>query len=107
VRRLTDIAAAIVLSLVLASPAFAAGGHGGGFLSPYARAHGHTLVELATAWAIWGFSTPADDNPLVARRCEQRPLDARIWFLPVSFGGEEEANCTVPEGACLVFTAGG
>jgi hypothetical protein len=105
-RRLTAIGLALMLSIIIAGPAAAAGGGHGKFLSPHARVHGHTLADLAAAWAIWGLGTSADDNPLLAGRCEQSPIDPRIWFLPVSFEGEVHVDCTVPKGAFLVYTAG-
>jgi hypothetical protein len=46
-------------------------------------------------------------NPLLANRCEQSPLDPRIWFLSVSLGGDYEVSCEVPSGAFLVLTPGG
>ena len=106
-RRLTVIVIASVLALVLAGPASAANGAGRGFLPPNANAHGHSLAELIGAWDQWGFGSPAADNPLLANRCERSPLDARIWFLPVSLGGDYGVECQVPDGAFLVVTPGG
>lgn len=70
-----------------------------------ARPHGQSLTELATAWNYWAWST-AEDNPLLAVRCEQSPTDPRIWFLPVSLGGEMENVCSVPAGSFLVMSPG-
>ncbi len=78
-----------------------------GFLPPSARPHGYSLVDLATAYNQWLYGTPAESNPVLAGRCEPSPLDPKIWFLPVSLGGESEATCEVPQGAFLVLTPGG
>ena len=72
-----------------------------------ARPLGYSLVEIGTAFNHWAFATPEDTNPLLAVRCEPSPLDPKIWFLPVSLGGEWEATCEVPRGTFLVLTAGG
>jgi hypothetical protein len=77
-----------------------------GILPPSAQALGYSMPELAAAWDAWAFGT-SEDNPLLAVRCEQSPLDPRIWFLPVSLGGEWENTCNVPKGAFLLLTAGG
>ncbi len=77
-----------------------------GFLPPSARVKGHSLVDLATAYTLWGFGTSAEVNPLVAARCERSPVDPSIWFLPVSIGGDGQATCHVPPGAFLVVTPG-
>ena len=77
-----------------------------GLLAANARPFGHPMVELASSWNVWGFGR-ADDNPLLAVRCERSPIDQRIWFLPVSLGGEYENTCDVPQGAVLVLFAGG
>lgn len=77
-----------------------------GILPPTARPLGHSLLELATAWNVWAFSS-AVDNPLLAVRCEQSSIDPRIWFLPVSLGGEWENTCDVPQGAFLLLNPGG
>jgi hypothetical protein len=77
-----------------------------GFLPPNARVHGHSLVDVASAYTLWGFGTSAEVNPLVAGRCERSPIDPNVWFLPVSFGGESQATCQVPPGSFLVATPG-
>ena len=77
------------------------------FLPASARVHGYSLTELATAWATWGFGSAPSENPLVAIRCEQSSIDPRIWFLPVTLGGEWENTCEVPPGTLLVLTPGG
>jgi hypothetical protein len=77
-----------------------------GFLPANAKPLGYSLTELATAWNVWAFGT-SDNNPLLAVRCEQSPLDPRIWFMPVSLGGEFEATCDVPKGAFLLMNPGG
>jgi hypothetical protein len=77
-----------------------------GFLPANARVHGHSLVDIGSAYALWGFGTSAEVNPLVAGRCERSPIDPNVWFLPVSFGGESQATCQVPPGSFLVATPG-
>ncbi len=106
-RRLSAAVLACILLAAIAGPAAAAKPAGGGFLPANARPLGHSLVDIGTAWNHWAFATPADTNPLLAVRCEQSPIDASIWFLPVSLGGEFETACVVPRGAFLVLTAGG
>jgi hypothetical protein len=98
--------AASLLVLIGASTASAAA-PARGFLPASARPHGHSLRDLATAWTIWGFGT-SDGNPLVdPPRCEQSPMDGRIWFLPVYLGGDTEVICDVPQGAFLLMFGGG
>ena len=109
-RRTTAIITATFLALAIAGPVSAhGGGHGAGkgFLPPKAKVHGYTLTQLATAWNDWAFRTPPADNPLVAARCEQSSFDKKIWFLPVSLGGDYPADCEVPDGAFLVATPAG
>ncbi len=77
-----------------------------GFLAPDAKARGYSLTDLATAYMAWASGTPAPVNPLLAVRCEQSPIDPRIWFLPVSLGGEQKNICYVPHGSFLVLTPG-
>lgn len=97
---------ATVLVLAAAPIAQAAKPATRGFLPLSAHPHGYSLTELATAWNVWAFGT-AEDNPLLAVRCEQSPIDPRIWFLPVSLGGEWENTCDVPQGAFLLMNPGG
>ncbi len=108
---LTAIVVAIFLALAIAGPSRPTAdediGAGRGFVPPNARVHGYTLKQLSTAWNRWAFGTPAADNPLVAGRCEQSPIDKKIWFLPVSLGGDYEVDCQVPTGAFLVVTPAG
>jgi hypothetical protein len=79
-----------------------------GFLPPNAKPHGYSLTELATAYAAWGFGTSEAENPLIALRCEQSPINRKIWFLPVSLvDGESEATCHIPQGSFLVVFPGG
>jgi hypothetical protein len=66
-----------------------------------------TLAGIAGAWDLWAFGAPPDSNPLLANRCEASPSDPRIWFLPVSLGGDYEIECDIPVGAFLVLTPGG
>lgn len=77
-----------------------------GFLPANARAHGHSLVDLASAYTSWAFGTSAEVNPIIAGRCERSPINPNTWFLPVSLGGESAATCQVPPGTFLVVTPG-
>ncbi len=110
-RRATAVILAIFLALAIAGPVSAHGGRGhgagSGFVPPNAKVHGYTLKQLSTAWNKWAFSTPEAGNPLVAGRCEQSPIHRRIWFFPVSLGGDYEVDCKVPAGAYLVVTPAG
>ena len=65
---------------------------------PQTRGLGYALTDLATAYVAWAFGTPPDVNPLLGVRCEQSPLDPRIWFLPASVGGELTNTCYVRQG---------
>ena len=96
----------MALLALVAGPATAAGPATRGFLSANSRVDGYTLADLATSWNSWAYSTPADVNPLLAVRCEASPIDSKIWFLPVSLGGEYTSTCAVPAGASLVLTPG-
>ena len=109
-RRASAIIPAILLAMALAGPAAAdGGGHGAGkgFVPPNAQIHGSSLEQLAIAWNRYAFSTAAPENPLITPRCEQSPTDERIWFVPVSIGGDYEVDCEVPTGAFLVATPAG
>lgn len=99
--------AAVLLCLLVAQGASASKPATRGLLPPSARPLGYSLTQLATAWNVWAFGTAADVNPLLAVRCEPSPLDPRIWFLPVSLGGEYQDTCNVPQGAFLLFNPGG
>jgi hypothetical protein len=101
------VATAGLLIITLPAAAGAAGSRAPGFLPPTAHPLGHSMAELAGAWNVWGFGSAADVNPLLAVRCEQSSLDPRIWFLPVSLGGEYENTCNVPRGSFLVLNVGG
>lgn len=78
-----------------------------GIMPANANVHGYSMVDIANAWSLWAWGTAADENPLLAVRCEPSPIDPRIWFLPVSLGGEWEATCDVPPGTFLVLLPGG
>jgi len=97
---------ATVMLALLAGPVSARSATPRGFLQPDARLDGSTLTDLATAYTVWAFGTAADVNPLLAGRCEKSTFDPKIWFLPVSLGGEYSATCSVPVGAALVVTPG-
>jgi hypothetical protein len=106
-RRLRTAILASTLAILLVAPVVSAAGPATrGFLPPSAHPRGHSLTELAQAWNVWAFGT-AEDNPLLAVRCEQSPIDPKIWFLPVSLGGEWENTCDVPQGAFLLMNPGG
>jgi hypothetical protein len=106
-RRFGALVLAAALTLVLTTPILAAKPAIRGFLPSDARPHGYSLLDIGTAFNQWSFGTAEDVNPLLAVRCEPSPLDPRIWFLPVSLGGEWEATCDVPAGTFLVLTPGG
>lgn len=110
-RRLTAIATAIFIATAIAGPVSAHGDarHSAsrGFLPARAELHGHTLRQIATAWTIWAFGPPAPVNPLLANRCEQSSIDPKVWFLPVSLGGDYAVDCAVPYGSSLLVTPGG
>ena len=98
---------ALLLALSIAPAASAGKPATRGFLPPSANPLGYSITELAAAWNVWAFGTAADVNPLLAVRCEQSSLDPRIWFMPVSLGGEWENTCDVPQGSFLVLNPGG
>jgi hypothetical protein len=104
--RMAVLGAALLVALSVA-PASAAGPRAAGFLPVNAHPLGYSMADLATAWNQWGFGSAADVNPLLAVRCEQSSLDPRIWFLPVSLGGEYQNTCDVPAGSFLILNAGG
>ena len=101
------ILASAVLAILAASNASAARPALQGIVPPTAHPRGHDMAALAGAWDVWAFGASADDSPLLNVRCEQSPIDPKIWFLPVSLGGEFENVCDVPQGAWLLLTAGG
>jgi hypothetical protein len=80
--------------------------HADSVLPSQARILGYPLQQLATAYTAWAFGTPADVNPILSPRCERSQLDSRIWFLPVSVGGDYSVTCYVPEGSFIVLTPG-
>src|SRR6185503_13263677 len=107
-RRASAIIPAILLAMALAGPAAAdGGGHGAGkgFVPPNARIHGSSLEQLAIAWNIYAFATPAPENPLITPHCEQSPTEDRIWFAPVSSVVVDGVDCEVQTAACLGSTA--
>lgn len=77
-----------------------------GFLPPGSGAHGHSLVAIATEWSLWAFGTGVG-GPILDGRCEQSTIDSKIWFLPVSVGGDAPIVCDVPQGAFLFMSPGG
>ena len=97
----------LVMTLLLGPvTADARGALTSGFLPTTAKVHGHSLLDLATAYTLWGFGTSAEVNPLIAARCERSPIDPNTWFLPVSVGGDGATTCQVPPGTFLVVTPG-
>ena len=97
---------AILLCFVLPQAASAAKPATRGFLPPGAGARGHSITELAAAWAVWAFGTGVG-GPTLDGRCEQSPIDSKIWFLPVSVGGDAPVVCNVPQGSFLLVSPGG
>jgi hypothetical protein len=106
-RLIRRAAFAALLITVLASTSVSAAAPAKGFLPASAHPLGHSMSDLATAWNRWAFGSAADVNPLLAVRCEQSTIDPRLWFLPVSLGGEFENTCDVPTGSFLMLNAGG
>jgi hypothetical protein len=98
---------AIVILMVAAPATHAARPAIRGFLPANARPHGLSLVDISTAYNQWLYGSPAETSPALAVRCEQSPIDSKIWFLPVSLGGEYQTICKVPPGSFLVLTPGG
>lgn len=106
-RRLAIVLVAGMLLASIAGPVSAAKPPLRGFLPPGAQPHGYSLIELATAWNAWAFSAPPEDSPFLEKRCEQSPIDPRIWLLPKAhpYGGPPAITCEVPQGAFLVLPA--
>ena len=98
---------AIVILMLAASAAQAGAPAIRGFLPANARPHGLSMVDIATAYNQWLYGSPAETSPALAVRCEQSPIDSKIWFLPVSLGGEWQTTCEVPRGSFVVLTPGG
>jgi hypothetical protein len=101
------VLAGTLLAALAVPSANAAGPPASGFLPASAHPLGYSLTDLATAWTIYGWSTSVGNPLLDPPRCEQSPSDARIWFLPVSIGGDIQVTCDVPQGAFLVMFGGG
>jgi hypothetical protein len=101
-----SVVAALVALTVLAAPMVAAAPPTRGILPANARIHGHTLTDLATAWNEWAWTASPDDSAILDVRCEQSEIDPKVWFLPVSLGGEWETTCAVPAGSFLVMSPG-
>jgi hypothetical protein len=104
-RRLTIVLVAGMLLASTAGAVSAAKPAVSGFLPANAHPHGYSLVDLSTAWNAWSLSAPFETNPFIQARCEQSPLDPKIWFLPEPYpGGPTVADCSVPQGAFLVVS---
>jgi hypothetical protein len=97
---------AALVAIVSAQTALAAAPATRGFLPPGSGARGHSIVELVDDYTLWAFGTGAG-GPILDGRCEQSPIDARIWYLPVSIGGDAPIVCNVPQGAYLLESPGG
>ena len=97
--------AAMGLLLAMAPIAWAKAPALPGVLSPSAHVGGHSLSDLAGDFDAW-FLSNADDNPTLNARCEQSPLDAHIWYLPVSLGGDPVVDCEIPLGSFLLLMTG-
>jgi hypothetical protein len=98
--------AATILALAAVSTAAAAPPALHGVLSNSARIGGHTMSEFAGDFDAWTLQPP-DVNPALNPRCDQSPLDPRVWYLPVSFGPTNEVWCDIPQGAFLLLMTGG
>jgi hypothetical protein len=101
------LASAVLLALLLATPAAAAGAAPRGVVPAGATVHGQTLTSLAEEWGAWAFGPAPDVNPIVNGTCGPSPNDPRIWFLPVSLGGDYDVTCHIPTGVWLFVTPGG
>ena len=77
-----------------------------GFAPPGAGTHGHSMLDLATAFTVWTFGT-GEGGPTLEARCEQSAIDKKVWFLPVSIGDDLPVTCNVPHGAWLLVSPGG
>jgi hypothetical protein len=101
----------LLLTLVVAPTVVAAGpgAHGKaaprGILPATARVGGNSLGDYAGDFDVW-FLSNADDNPTLNPRCEPSSLNPRVWYLPVSIGGDVEVSCTIPRGSFLLLMTG-
>ena len=77
-----------------------------GVLPPWVRLHGHSVKDFASDYLVWGFGK-GEGNPLLEGKCEQSPLDPKVWYLPVSLGPDTVVTCDIPKGAFLFLSAGG
>ena len=106
-----SIIAGAALALVLAPTVIAAGPgwHGSagprGILPASARVGGHSLSAYAGDFDVW-FIANAGDNPTLNARCERSSLNPRVWYLPVSLGGDVEVSCAIPRGSFLLLMTG-
>lgn len=125
------IRVAVLLGLVLtltAAPAVMAGGDGShgrhgqsrshahigfhthhwwnhGILPSWVRVGGHSMSDYAGDFDVW-FLSNADDSPTLNPRCEQSPLNHKVWYLPVSIGGDVTVSCDIPRGSFLLLMSG-
>jgi hypothetical protein len=100
-----SLAAALVLVLSIGAGSASAQTQRAAVYPPAAHVNGHSLLELAEAWADWAWQ-PAETSPLLNPRCEDSGI-SHIWFAPVSIQASQEIDCTLPPGAKLLVTPGG
>jgi hypothetical protein len=76
-----------------------------GVIPPQANSHGQTYGEWGDQWWQWGFSFPADINPLLDPTGQNGALgqSGPVWFLAGTTGGNAERIVTVPPGKALFF----
>jgi hypothetical protein len=104
--RLRTAALAATMLLLAAVPATSATPPAlHGVLAPSARVGGQTVGDFAGDFDVW-FLSNADDNPTLNPRCEPSPLDPRVWYLPVSLGGDPVVDCDIPLGSFLLLMTG-
>jgi hypothetical protein len=113
------VTVALVLTLVLAAPAFAKRGNQGNprVLPPNSSAYGSTYGEWGAKWWQWALAIPAATNPLNDETGDLVAMDQSgpVWFLcgtinftPVpgvdyAYEGVAERTCTIPAGKALFF----
>jgi len=104
------IKAAGALALVwtiTANLALAGGGNRGnpGIAPPQSSPHGQSYGQWGDQWWQWGFSFPADINPLLDQTGQNAALgqSGEVWFLAGTTGGSAERTVTVPPGKALFF----
>lgn len=99
-------ALALAVSLSVLSASAGQGNQGNpGVIPPQASSHGLTYGQWGDAWWQWGFSFPADKNPLLDQTGANALLrqHGSVWFLAGTTGGNAERTVTVPPGKTLFF----